>query len=96
MILLIRLPVAEYCDWTFGGNPPRRGRGVPKLHKNYTYAKKQAFFDNKAYFEATKKHLFCFFLRNYLHISKICCTFAPAFVINPSGTTSKRTTNEDY
>ena len=57
---------------------------------------KQAFFDNEVYFEATKKHLFCFFLRNYLHIQKKCCTFAPAFVINPSGTTSKRTTNEDY
>jgi hypothetical protein len=56
MILLIRLPVAEYCDWTFGGNPPRRGRGVPKLHKNYTYAKKSRLF-------LQKKRLFFFVIK---------------------------------
>ena len=39
MILLIRLPVAEYCDWTFGGNPPRRGRGVPKKCTNPSVAR---------------------------------------------------------
>lgn len=42
---------------------------------------------------------FAFFsniLRKYLHIPKKSSNFAPAFVINPSGTTSKRTTNEDY
>jgi len=35
------------CDCNFGGNPPRRGRGVPKLHQIFVYKKKRqkdAFF----------------------------------------------------
>ena len=69
MILLIRLPVAEYCDWTFEGAPVKnKGELVEITTKTaHTQANKH-FFATKHILKQLKNTYFAFFF-------EIICTF---------------------